>query len=197
MKLVVASHNQGKLREFARIFSRLGIEMVPQDDLCPNLQVEETGTTFAENARLKAMAVYRATGLPAVADDSGLCIDALNGEPGVYSARYGGEDLPHTEKMKLVLARMEQVPRKQRTARFVSAICCVFSLEDVLETEGVCEGWIGYEPRGTRGFGYDPIFYVGEQSYAEITDEEKDQISHRGRALAALDQKLEERFSSR
>ena len=171
--------------------------MVPQDDLCPNLQVEETGTTFAENARLKAMAVYRATGLPAVADDSGLCIDALNGEPGVYSARYGGEDLPHTEKMKLVLARMEQVPRKQRTARFVSAICCVFSLEDVLETEGVCEGWIGYEPRGTRGFGYDPIFYVGEQSYAEITDEEKDQISHRGRALAALDQKLEVRFSSR
>ena len=99
--------------------------------------------------------------------------------------------------MKLVLSRMTDVPKEKRTARFVSAICCVFSLEDMVETQGVCEGWIGYEPRGTRGFGYDPIFYVGEQSYAEITDEEKDQISHRGRALAALDQKLEARLSSK
>ena len=157
MKLIVATNNAHKLVEFGRILAPLGIEVHSQKEYCPDLDVEETGTTFAANARLKAEAVYKATGLMAVADDSGLCVDALDGAPGVYSARYAGENATDAQKIEKLLDEMKDVPEEKRTGRFVSAICCI-GPDLLLECEGVCEGTIGYECRGEGGFGYDPIF---------------------------------------
>ena len=192
MQVIVATGNQGKLREFARIFAPFGIEVVAQGAVCPGLKVEENGTTFAENAFLKADAVHRLTGKAAVADDSGLCIDALNGAPGVYSARYAGEDTPYPEKIAKLLGEIQDVPPEQRTAQFVAHICYIDQNGKRLDARGVCEGTIGYEMRGERGFGYDPIFMVGEKSFSELTDEEKDEVSHRGKALRELVRQLEE-----
>ena len=132
------------------------------------------------------MAVYQATGLPTIADDSGLCIDALDGQPGVYSARYYGEDTPYTEKNRYILSQLEGLPQEKRTARFVAHITCVLSPEQILDCEGVCEGTIGLAPAGEGGFGYDPIFYVGDKSFAQLDGEAKDAVSHRGKALAKL-----------
>ena len=184
-KLLIATHNQGKLREFSRMLTPLGIE--PALPECPGLleSIEENGATFAENALIKARAVFEATGLPAVADDSGICIDPLGGEPGVRSARYLGEDTPYPVKNAAILERLKDVPDELRTARFTCAIALVTERgEHVFEAS--CEGKIGYEPRGERGFGYDPIFYVGEKSFSELTDGEKDAVSHRGKALQKL-----------
>lgn len=181
MRFVIATHNPHKLEELARILSPLGIEAVTDRDLGVSLtEVDETGTTFAENAFLKAEGACKETGLPAIADDSGLCVDALNGAPGVYSARYA----PEGERKKTVLRQLQDVPDDRRGACFVSAICCVFPGGDTVTAEGVCPGRIGYECRGTNGFGYDPIFEVeGGKTYAELSPEEKDRISHRGIAL--------------
>lgn len=192
MQVVAATGNKGKLREFARIFAPLGIEPVAQLELCPGLSAEETGSTFAENAFLKADAAHARTGLAAVADDSGLCVDALDGAPGVYSARYAGEDTPYPEKIARLLGELSGVPDERRTARFVAHICYIGADGTRVDAEGVCEGTIGWEPRGDGGFGYDPIFYVGERSFAELSPEEKDAISHRGKALRELARKLYE-----
>ncbi len=181
MRFVIATHNPHKLEELSRILRPLGIEAVTDRDLGVSLtDVDETGTTFAENAFLKAEAACKETGLPAIADDSGLCIDALNGAPGVYSARYA----PEGERKKTVLRQLRDVPDDRRGARFVSAICCVFPNGDTVTSEGVCPGRIGHECRGQNGFGYDPIFEVeGGRTFAELSPTEKDTISHRGIAL--------------
>ena len=189
MKYVMATHNPNKLLELQRILEPLHIEVTTAD----LQEVEETGTTFAENAFLKAQAACEQTGLPAVADDSGLAVDALDGAPGVYSARYAGPDATDAERMKKLLGELQNVPMEQRTARFVSAICVVYPGGERLDVEGVCEGRVAFEPRGCDGFGYDPIFLVGEKTYAELSPAEKDAISHRGRALRELAALLEKR----
>ena len=198
MKLIAATRNKGKLAEFRRILEHLDVDVVSQFECCPDLEVEETGTTFAENAYLKAAAICEATGEVAFADDSGLCIDALGGEPGVYTARYGaeifGENGTDDDRMDLVLDKLGFLPWEKRTARFVSAISCVFPDGRRIDCEGVCEGYIGFEKRGSEGFGYDPIFYVGDEetalSFAEMTAAQKDGLSHRGKALALFEQEL-------
>ena len=181
-----------KRAELHRILEPLGFHALLDFECGVILrEVEETGKTFAENALLKARAGCADSMMPCIADDSGLCIDALNGEPGVYSARYLGEDTPYAEKMRLILERMRDVPAEKRTARFVSAVACVFPTGDWFTVEGVCEGTIGDAPRGDNGFGYDPIFMVDGRSFAELSAEEKDAVSHRGRALRALAEKLD------
>ena len=192
MRYVVATNNQGKLIEFQRILEPLGIELVSLRDIGLKIEVEETGTTFMENARLKAQAVMQASGLPAIADDSGLCVDALGSAPGVYSARYSGEHATDEANNRKLLDAMQGIEQPKRTAQFVSAICCCFPNGDRLETEGVCPGWVGFEPRGNGGFGYDPLFMTELGSYAEITPEQKDAISHRGKALRALYDELKD-----
>ena len=191
MKFVLASHNQGKLAEMQRILGQLGVEVVLQSELGLALEPEETGTTFTENARIKAEAVMQASGLPAIADDSGLCVDALNGAPGVYSARYGGEGLDDTGRSWLLLENMKgQMPR---TAKFVSVITCCFPNGDVLTARGECPGTIAFAPQGEGGFGYDPVFFVPplKKTFAQLTAEEKNAISHRGKALEVFQVKLE------
>ena len=193
MRIVVATRNSGKLKEFGRILSPLGYEVVSQEEVCPGVEVEEDGVTFAQNAYKKAHELFLRTGLPTIADDSGLCVDALGGEPGVYSARYAGE--PHSDEAcnRKLLRNLEGVPAGDRTARFVSAICCVFAEGDVVACEDSCEGLIGFEPRGTGGFGYDPLFLVGDKSFSELSGEEKDAVSHRGKALRAFAQMMKRR----
>jgi XTP/dITP diphosphohydrolase len=190
MKFVLASKNKKKLEEMEQILSALGVEVLSETQAGVDVTVEETGTTFAENAQLKAQAVMGASGLPAIADDSGLCVDALNGAPGVYSARYGGEGLDDAGRCKLLLEAMRG--SMDRRCGFVSAICCAFPNGDVLTAQGECRGTLAYAPRGENGFGYDPIFFVPEQkkTFAQLTAQEKHQISHRGRALAEFQEKL-------
>ncbi|MBC8584375.1 RdgB/HAM1 family non-canonical purine NTP pyrophosphatase [Youxingia wuxianensis] len=190
MKVVAATGNKGKIREFTRIFAPFGIEVISQSQVCPELEVEENGTTFEENSFLKANAVHQHTKTAVVADDSGLCVDALGGAPGVYSARYAGEDTPYPEKIRLLLEELKDIPDEKRTARFVAHICFIDENSNRIDVEGVCEGNIGYEPKGENGFGYDPIFMVGEKSFSELSDEEKDQCSHRGKALRELTKRL-------
>lgn len=189
-KFVLATHNTHKLREMSDILSRLGVEVVSPEDLGITVEVEETGTTFAENAMLKAKAVCAAAGLPAIADDSGLCVDALNGGPGVYSARYGGEELDDRGRYTLLLNSMRG--QTTRAAHFACAICCAFPNGDVLAAEGTCGGAIAFAPMGENGFGYDPVFLVPEKArtFAQLTAEEKAEISHRGKALAVFAEKL-------
>lgn len=190
MKLVLASKNPKKLKEMGDILSTLGVEVLSEAQAGVDVEVEETGSTFAENARLKAEAVMCASGLPAVADDSGLCVDALNGAPGVYSARYGGEGLDDTGRYRLLLENMRG--QLDRRCKFVSAICCAFPSGDVVEAWGECPGTLAYAPKGSDGFGYDPIFFLPERkkTFAELTAEEKNTISHRGKALEQFREKL-------
>lgn len=187
MKYIIATHNAHKLAEIARILAPLGIEAVTDRDLGIELpEVDETGTTFAENAYLKAASACEFSGLPAIADDSGLAVDALGGEPGVYSARYGGDGLDDNDRNNLLLKNMVNIPVGQRQAQFVSAVCCVFPNGDTLRTEGIVRGEIGFAAKGENGFGYDPLFYVGDRTTAEMSAQEKDAISHRGQALTAF-----------
>ena len=194
MKLVLATNNQHKLVEFCRILEPIGIEVLSQKEAGVSVNPDENGMTFADNAKIKAMAVYEACGLPCVADDSGLCVDALNGRPGVQSARYMGEDTPQEIKNAALLHEVSGVAKEERGAQFVSAICCVLDKDNILECEGICRGWIGYEPLGEGGFGYDPIFMVGDRSYSQLSGEEKDAISHRGVALRVLHDMLKEKL---
>ena len=181
---VIATHNEHKCRELARILEPLGFEVLTDRELGRALpEVEETGDTFAENAYLKAESACRTTGIAAIADDSGLMVDALSGAPGVYSARYAGEYATAEECNRKLLAALKMVPDKARTARFVCHICCVFPDGRRVDAEGTCEGMIGRAPRGENGFGYDPLFFRGERSFAELSTEEKDAVSHRGVAL--------------
>ena len=190
-KFVLATHNPGKLREMADILSHLNIEVVSPADLGITVDVEETGTTFAENAMLKAKAICKAANLPAIADDSGLCVDALNGGPGVYSARYGGEGLDDKGRYQLLLSNMRG--QTTRAAHFACAIACAFPNGKTLTAEGRCNGTIAFAPMGEGGFGYDPVFFVPEKAktFSQLTAEEKNEISHRGKALEAFAKKLE------
>ena len=191
MKFVLATHNPGKLKEMGDILARFGVEVVSPKDLGITVDVEETGATFAENAMLKAKAICAAAKLPAIADDSGLCVDALNGGPGVYSARYVGEGLDDKGRYMLLLNSMRGQPT--RAAHFACAIACVFPNGDELTAEGRCDGTIAFAPMGEGGFGYDPVFFVPElkKTFGQLTAEEKSAISHRGRALAVFVEKLE------
>lgn len=190
MKFVLATHNPGKLREMSAILSQFGVEVVSPRDLGITVDVEETGTTFAENAMLKAKAICAAADLPAIADDSGLCVDALNGAPGVYSARYGGEGLDDKGRYTLLLNNLRG--QTTRAAHFSCAIACAFPNGDELTAEGRCDGTIAFAPMGEGGFGYDPVFFVPEKAktFGQLTAEEKSEISHRGRALADFVEKL-------
>ena len=190
MKMVLASKNPHKLTEMAAILSQLGVEVVLESEVGIDVDVEETGETFAENAMLKAKAICAAAGLPAIADDSGLCVDALNGGPGVYSARYGGEELDDRGRYTLLLSSMRG--QTTRAAHFACAVACAFPSGDELTAEGTCSGTIAFAPMGENGFGYDPVFFVPEKSrtFAQLTAEEKAEISHRGRALAEFAEKL-------
>ena len=194
MKMVLASKNPKKMKEMNEILSGMGVEVCLQSDVGIDIDVEETGTTFEENSLLKARAVMEASGLPAIADDSGLCVDALNGAPGVYSARYGGDGLDDMGRYRLLLANM---PRgAARTAKFVSVITCCFPGGEVLTARGECPGTIAFAPMGEGGFGYDPVFFLPKlkKTFAQLAPEEKNAISHRGRALEAFQAKLEEYF---
>ncbi len=192
MKLVLASKNAKKLVEMNTILNQLGIDVCSEAEAGVDMEVEETGTTFEENSLLKAEAVMKASGLPAIADDSGLCVDALQGAPGVYSARYGGEGLDDVGRYRLLLENMQG--QSPRTAKFVSVITCCFPNGDVISARGECPGTITYAPFGEGGFGYDPVFFLPQlkKTMAQLTPEEKNAISHRGRALEAFKARLEE-----
>lgn len=191
IKLVAATQNAHKLVEFRRILEPLGYRVLSQAEADVDIDVEETGTTFAENASLKAEAIFRAAGLPTIADDSGLEVDYLGGEPGIYSARFGGPGLTDRDKCTLILQRLRDVPKDKRTARFVSAIHLILSETDRRTYIETCEGFIGWEMLGDNGFGYDPIFMVSDtDSFAALSGEEKDQLSHRGAALRKMEEDL-------
>ena len=191
MKVVLASHNQKKMVEMKAILSQMGVEVLSQADVGVDLEPEETGTTFEENARIKARAVMEATGLPAIADDSGLMVDALGGDPGVYSARYGGPGLDDTGRWQLLLKNM--AGENNRACKFVSVICCAFPDGGEVMARGECPGILAQGPSGDGGFGYDPIFYLPQlgKTMAQLTPEEKNQISHRARALAGFQKEWE------
>lgn len=199
MRYIIATHNAHKLAEMARILQPLGIEAVTDKDLGIMLpEVDETGTTFAENAYLKAKSACAVTGLPAIADDSGLTVDALGGAPGIYSARYAGPNGTDKECNNKLLAALQDVPAEQRTAQFVCAVCCVFpDGSEPIVAEGLLHGRIAYEERGAGGFGYDPLFLVGEKTTAELTAAEKDAISHRGEALRRFQILLRQRLGGK
>lgn len=192
MKMVLASKNAHKLAELQAILSAQGVEVALESDVGVDVEVEETGVTFEENALLKARAVMEASGLPAIADDSGLCVDALNGAPGVYSARYGGPELDDKGRYKLLLENMRGM--LDRRCKFVSCICCCFPNGDVLTARGECPGTLAYSPKGEDGFGYDPVFFVPslKKTFAQLTPEEKNAISHRGMALVRFGEVLRE-----
>lgn len=191
MKLVIASNNKGKIREYKQLLEPLGYEVVSQSEAGINIDVEETGSTFAENSALKARAVYKLAGCAVLADDSGLVIDALGGEPGVYSARYGGL---HTdgERSALVLEKMKNVPDEKRTAHFACTIHFIKETGGEIAVEGRVNGKIGFEPLGENGFGYDPIFMYGDKSFAQVSAEMKNKVSHRADALKKLTEKLKQ-----
>ena len=195
MKVVLASKNPHKLVEISKITEKFGFELVLQSELGVDIDVEETGTTFEENSFLKAEAVMKATGLPALADDSGIAVDALNGEPGIYSARYGfDESLNDWDRMMLLLKNTEQVPDGQRQARFVCVITFVTPEGETIQARGEIHGELTREPRGKNGFGYDPIFFYPPfgKTTAEVSPEEKNAVSHRGKALELFYEKMKE-----
>ena len=195
MKVVLASKNPHKLVEISRITEKFGFELILQSELGVDIDVEETGTTFEENSFIKAQAAMEATGLPALADDSGIAVDALNGEPGIYSARYGfDESLDDHGRMMLLLKNTENVPDGSRQAQFVCVITMVTPDGQVIQARGEAHGQLLREPVGTNGFGYDPIFYYPPlgKGFAELPPEVKNQVSHRGQALKLLNQKLME-----
>ena len=193
MKFIIASKNKKKIAELERILTPLGISAVCETDLNISIpDVDETGETFEENAYLKAKSACDASGLPAIADDSGLCVDALNNAPGIYSARYSGDDATDEKNNELLIKNLENIELKSRTAKFCCAISVVFPNDNEIKCYGECKGYIGFQPSGSAGFGYDPYFYVGEKSFAELSAQEKDEVSHRGNALRELKVKLKE-----
>ena len=195
MKVVLASKNPHKLVEISKITEKFGFELVLQSQLGVDIDVEETGTTFEENSLLKAEAVMKATGLPALADDSGIAVDALNGEPGIYSARYGfDESLDDWGRLELLLKNTENVPDGQRQAQFVCVISFITPDGKVIQARGEIHGELTREPAGKNGFGYDPIFYYPPlgKTTAELTPEEKNEVSHRANALKLFYEKMKE-----
>ena len=195
MKVVLASKNQHKLVEIRQITDKFGMELILQSELGVDIDVEENGSTFEENSFIKAESVMKATGLPALADDSGICVDALNGEPGIYSARYGFDDtLDDWGRLQLLLKNTENVPDGQRQAKFVAVITMVTPEGQTIQARGEIHGELLRAPVGENGFGYDPIFYYPPygKSTAEMSPEEKNQVSHRANALKVFYDKLKE-----
>lgn len=191
-RIIFATGNQGKLKEIQEILSDFDIQVISMKDAGINIEIEENGKTFEENAVIKAKAIHDVTGEAVLADDSGLEIDYLGGEPGIYSARYMGEDTSYRIKNANLIRRLDGVPDEQRTARFVCAIALVTEDGSTITTRGTFEGQIGYEEKGTNGFGYDPIFYVPEHGCysAELSPEAKNAISHRGQALRKMKEEI-------
>lgn len=190
-QVVIATKNKGKAKDFEALFGPLGYEVVTMFEVAPDMEIEETGKTFEENAILKAETLSRELGKLVIADDSGLAVDALNGEPGVYSARYAGDHDDEANIVK-VLDKLQGVPDEKRTARFCCALAIAGPDVETTTVFGTCEGIILHEKRGTNGFGYDPIFFVPEldRAMAELTPEEKGAISHRGNAIRKLAEQL-------
>lgn len=193
-RIVFATGNEGKMREIRDILADMETEVVSMKEVGICVDIEENGATFEENAVIKAQAIAAMTNDIVLADDSGLEVDYLNKEPGIYSARYLGEDIPYAIKNQAILERLEGVPKELRSARFVCAIAAVLPDKEVIVVRETIEGYIGFEVAGCNGFGYDPIFYMDELgcSTAEIPEEEKNLISHRGKALSAMREKLME-----
>ena len=186
MQIIFATKNSGKVREVKMILEDMEADVFTMAEAGIDIEVEEDGETFEENAIIKAEAIMEESDCLVLADDSGLEIDYLGGDPGVHSARFMGYDTPYEEKNAKILQMLEGVPEEKRTARFVSSVCCIFPDGRELTVEGTCEGWIGFAPEGDGGFGFDPVFFVGERSFATFTPAEKDAVSHRGRALMEL-----------
>ena len=195
IEILFATSNAGKAKEVQAMFSDLDVDVKTLREEGIDIEIEENGQTFAENALIKAKAIAGMTDKIVLADDSGLVVDYLNGEPGIYSARYMGEDTSYDIKNARILERMEGVPDDQRTARFVCAMAAIMPGGEVICTEGIMEGLIGYEMKGTNGFGYDPIFYLPEygMTSSEISPEKKNEISHRGKALRKMQDELKKR----
>ena len=196
-KIIFATGNEGKMKEVRMILEDLGLPVLSLKDAGITADVEENGTTFEENAQIKAKAIMEMTGALVLADDSGLEVDALDKEPGIYSARYMGHDTSYHIKNQNIIDRLEGKVGEERSARFVCAIAAAFPDGRVLTTRGTMEGQIGYEEKGKNGFGYDPIFYLPEyQCYsAELSLEEKNELSHRGKALRLMKERLHESFN--
>lgn len=191
MRVVLASNNKNKIREMTEILLPFGMEVISQKDAGFDMEVPENGTTFHENAEIKAAAVYDALNMPVIADDSGLAVDALSGAPGVYSHRFAGENANDHDRSMKILEMLGSLPENKRTARFICEICYIDEKGERHFFTGKCEGIIGTEEKGENGFGYDPIFLHGEKTLAEMTDDEKNRISHRGNALRALTEYLQ------
>lgn len=191
-KIIFATGNAGKMKEIKAVFSEFDGEILSMKEAGVDCDIEENGTSFEENALIKAKAIWEKTGAIVLADDSGLEVDYLNKEPGIYSARYLGEDTPYDVKNNMIIERLEGIPTEQRTARFVCAIAAVLPDGSERTVRQTVEGYIGYEQKGENGFGYDPIFVVPEygKTTAELTMEEKNAISHRGKALRAIKEEL-------
>lgn len=192
MDFILATNNMKKLAEMQRILSPLGINVVTAKMLGKQLEdVEEDGKTFKDNAKLKARAACKEMNMPAIADDSGLCVDYLDGAPGIFSARFAGEHGNDEKNNDLLLEKLDGVPLEKRTAHYVCAICCTFPDGREIVVRGECNGVIGFERDGHEGFGYDPLFLVDGKAFGRYTAEEKDKISHRGNALRLLTKELE------
>lgn len=191
MKLILATKNKHKVDEFSRILLPLGIEIISQSDININVQVLEDADSFQGNARKKARAIYNQCKIPTIADDSGLEVYALDNAPGIYSARYGSPECKtDKDRYEKLLYELKDVPKEDRGAQFVCAICLVMSESEEYNIKGICKGEIGFKPHGENGFGYDPVFMIGEKSFAQLDDQKKDEISHRGVALENLKEVL-------
>ena len=194
MIFAAATNNAKKLKEIQRILHALGHDAKTLKELGISIEIEENGTTFAENALIKAKTIAEICNMPTISDDSGLEVDYLDGAPGVYTARYAGEGCSDDDNIDKLLAALEGVEKEKRTARFVSSVCLYIprgnGRDEYEICTGRCEGWIGWERMGNGGFGYDPVFMVGVRSYSEMDAREKDAISHRGRALRLLGEKI-------
>lgn len=195
MKFFIATKNAHKILEISRILTPMGFEVLSEKDLEKPLEdIDETGTTFEENAVLKATAAFKATGLPSIADDSGICIDYLNGAPGIFSARFAGGHGDDAANNAKVLSLLKGVPYEKRTAHYVAAIACVLENGETFTVRGECHGHIAERESGNNGFGYDPMFISEIGCLGEVSAEEKDKISHRANALKLLKTELEKRF---
>lgn len=200
MKIVAATNNRHKVTELTALFS--DSELVTLKDIGFADEIVEDGDSFLENARIKATAVHKATGLPCIADDSGLCVDALGGEPGIYSARYAslnGENSDDDKNIEKLLSKLDQVPDNERTARFISALCFIDSDGTEISVLGKCEGIITRGKRGNSGFGYDPVFFFPPfgKTFGELSEDEKNSVSHRANAVKMLKEKLDNYFSEK
>lgn len=186
MEIILASNNKNKLKEITNILKPFDIKVISQESTGFDIDVEETGTTFAENAVLKAEAIYHLSKKPVISDDSGLEIDYLHGEPGIYSKRYAGANATNQDRINKILNLMENAKEEERTARFVCAVCYIDEKGEKHIFQETCEGTILKEPRGENGFGYDPIFLYKDRTFAQMNGQEKDKVSHRGKALRRM-----------